>query len=39
MRREQTQISKIGYEKGQIITNTKRVQGTISGYFEKPIFK
>jgi hypothetical protein len=29
MRRENTQISKIGNEKGEITTNTKEIQGII----------
>jgi hypothetical protein len=34
MKREQTQISKIRNEKGEITTNTKEIQGTIRDYFE-----
>jgi hypothetical protein len=34
MRREKTQISKIRNEKGEIITNTKEIQGIIRDYFE-----
>jgi hypothetical protein len=35
MRREKTQISKIRKEKGEIMTNTKEIQGIIRDYFEK----
>jgi hypothetical protein len=34
MRREKTQISKIRNKKGEIITNTKEIQGIIRDYFE-----
>jgi hypothetical protein len=34
MRREKTQISKIRNAKGEIITNTKEIQGIIRDYFE-----
>jgi hypothetical protein len=34
MRRENTQISKIRNEKGEITTNTKEIQGIIRDYFE-----
>jgi hypothetical protein len=34
MRREKTQISKIRNEKGEIMTNTKEIQGIIRDYFE-----
>jgi hypothetical protein len=35
MRREKTQISKIGNEKGEKTTNTKEIQGLTRDYFEK----
>jgi hypothetical protein len=35
MRREKTQISRIGNKKGKITTNTKKIQGIIRDYFEK----
>jgi dsRNA-specific ribonuclease len=34
MKREKTQINKIRHEKGKINTNTKKIQGIISDYFE-----
>jgi hypothetical protein len=34
MRREKTQISKIRSRKGEITTNTKKIQGIIRDYFE-----
>jgi hypothetical protein len=34
MRREKTQINKIRNEKGEIITNTKDIQGIIRDHFE-----
>jgi hypothetical protein len=34
MRREKTQINKIRNKKGEIITNTKEIQGLIRNYFE-----
>jgi carbamoylphosphate synthase small subunit len=34
MKREKTQISKIRKEKGEITTNTKKIQGIIKDYFE-----
>jgi hypothetical protein len=34
MRREKTQFSKIRNGKGEITTNTKKIQGIIRGYFE-----
>jgi hypothetical protein len=34
MRREKTQISKIGNIKGDITTNTTEIQGIIRGYLE-----
>jgi hypothetical protein len=34
MRREKTQISKIRNSKGEITTNTKKIQGIIRNYFE-----
>jgi hypothetical protein len=35
MRREKTQISKIRNKKGEIITNTKEIQGIIKDCFGK----
>jgi hypothetical protein len=32
MRRKKTHISKIGSEKGEIITNTKEIQGIVRNY-------
>jgi GTP-binding protein EngB required for normal cell division len=34
MRREKTQISKIRNKNGEITTSTKKIQGTITDYFE-----
>jgi hypothetical protein len=34
MKREKTQISKIRNKKGEITTNTKKIQGIIRDYFE-----
>jgi hypothetical protein len=34
MRKEKTQINKIGNEKGEITTNTKEIQGIIRHYLE-----
>jgi hypothetical protein len=34
IRREKTQINKIGNERGGITTNTKEIQATIRNYFE-----
>jgi flagellar biosynthesis chaperone FliJ len=34
MKREKTQISKIRNAKGEIATNTKKIQGIIRDYFE-----
>jgi hypothetical protein len=34
MKREKTQISKLGHEKGKIPTNTKEIQGIIRDYFK-----
>jgi hypothetical protein len=34
MRREKIQIKKIRNEKGEITTNTKKIQGIIREYFE-----
>jgi hypothetical protein len=34
MRREKTQKNKIRNEKGEIMTNTKEIQGFIRDYFE-----
>jgi hypothetical protein len=36
-RREKTQIRKIRYEKQEITTNTKEIQGIIRDYFETPL--
>jgi hypothetical protein len=35
MRGKRTKISKIRNEKGEVITNTKEIQGIIRDYFEK----
>jgi hypothetical protein len=35
MRKEKNEISKIRNEKGEITTNTNKIQGIISDYFEK----
>jgi hypothetical protein len=37
MRQEKTKITEIRNEKGEIITNTKEIQGIIRDYFEKYI--
>jgi hypothetical protein len=34
MRKEKTQISKIGSNKGEITTNIKKIQGIIRDYFK-----
>jgi hypothetical protein len=36
MRSEKTQISKIRNTKGEIIRNTKEIQGIIRDYFKNP---
>jgi RNA-binding protein YlmH len=38
MRKEKTQVSKIRNQKGDIITNTKQIQGIISDNFENLYF-
>jgi hypothetical protein len=38
MRRGKTQISKIRNQKGEITTNTKKIQGIIRDYFENLYF-
>jgi hypothetical protein len=39
MRRRNTQINKIRYEKGKVTTNTWKIQEIIRDCFEKPIFE